>query len=90
VGKGGGTANYTVTITPSGGFNSPVTLSISGLPSGATGSFNPNPATTTSALTVNVPSSVRKGTYTFTVTGTGGTPTLTRTATAKLVKRPNP
>ena len=90
MGKGGGTANYTVTINRSNGFNSPVTLSISGLPAGATGSFNPNPATSTSALTVTVPSSVRKGTYTFTVTGTGGSPTLTRTATAKLVKRPNP
>jgi len=88
--RGGGTANYTVTITPSGGFNSPVTLSISGLPAGATGSFNPNPATSTSALTVTVPSSVSKGRYTFTVTGTGGSPTLTRTATAKLVKRPSP
>jgi hypothetical protein len=88
VGKNGGTANYTVTITPSGGFNSPVTLSISGLPSGATGSFNPNPATSTSALTVTVAASVRKGTYTFTVTGTNGS--LTHTATAKLVKRPNP
>src|SRR5204863_1587345 len=49
--RGGGTASYTVTITPTAGFNSSVTLSVSGLPAGATGSFNPNPATSTSALT---------------------------------------
>jgi hypothetical protein len=85
--RNGGTASYTVTITRSNGFNSPVTLSVSNLPSGATGSFNPNPGTTSSALTVNVSGSVAKGTYTFTVTGTGGSPTLTHTAQANLVKR---
>src|SRR5207237_915458 len=55
--RAGGTASYTVTITPTAGFNSSVTLSVSGLPAGATGSFNPNPATSTSALTITVSSS---------------------------------
>jgi hypothetical protein len=86
IGHNGGTLTYTVTITPVNGFNSPVTLSISGLPSGTTGSFNPNPATTTSTLTLNVGSSTRKGTYQFTVTGVGGTPPLTHTATATFKK----
>jgi hypothetical protein len=86
--RAGGTATYTVTITRTGGFSSPVTLSISGLPSGATGSFTPNPASgSSSTLNVTVSSSTRQGTYLFTVTGIGGTPTLTRTATATLVKR---
>ena len=67
-----------------------MTLSISGLPSGASGTFTPNPATQSSALKVTVPSSVSKGTYTFTVTGIGGTPTKTHTATAKLVKSQKP
>ncbi len=84
--RGGGTVSYTVTITPSNGFNSPVTLSVTGLPAGATGSFSPNPATSSSTLTVNVASSVNKGTYPFTVTGTGGSPAVTHTATANLVK----
>ena len=35
----GNTANYTVTISETGGFNSPITLSASGLPSGATATF---------------------------------------------------
>src|SRR5437762_1236216 len=88
--RGGGTATYTVTITPSGGFSSTVQLSVSGLPSGTTGSFSPNPATTSSTLTLNVSSSTAKGSYTFTVSGTGGTPALTRTATATLSKNNKP
>ena len=86
VGRTGGSAVYTVTINPTNGFNSAVTLSVSGLPAGTTGAFSPNPATTTSALTLTVNSSTRKGTYVFTVTGMGGSPTITRTTTATLVK----
>src|SRR5437762_7867178 len=86
--RGGGTATYTVTITPSGGFSSTVQLSVSGLPSGTTGSFSPNPATTSSTLTLNVSSSTAKGSYTFTVSGTSGT--LTHTATATLSKNNKP
>jgi len=85
--RAGGIATYTVTITRTGGFSSPVTLSIGGLPSGATGSFTPNPAAgNSSTLSVTVSSSAKQGTYPFTVTGIGGTPPLTRTATATLVK----
>jgi hypothetical protein len=73
-----------VTIAPSGGFNSTVALSVSGLPSGATGSFAPNPATNSSTLTVNAAASVSKGSYIFTVTGTGGSPVKTHTASAVL------
>jgi hypothetical protein len=86
IGRNGGTLTYTVTVTPVNGFNSPVTLSISGLPSGTTGNFVPNPTTTTSTLTLTVNSSTRKGTYQFTVTGVGGSPPLTHTAIAKFQK----
>ncbi|HXH51393.1 MAG TPA: hypothetical protein VNM47_18805, partial [Terriglobia bacterium] len=41
----GSNTTYTVTITPSGGFSAGVNLSVSGLPSGATSGFSPNPAT---------------------------------------------
>ena len=82
VAKGGTTAVYTVTVTRLNGFSAAVSLSVSGLPTGTTGAFSPNPATgTTSTLTLSVGTATAKGTFTFTVTGTGGTPTLTRTAT---------
>ncbi|HEX7516731.1 MAG TPA: hypothetical protein VF345_05535 [Chthoniobacterales bacterium] len=88
--RAGGIATYTVTITRTGGFSSPVTFTISGLPSGATGSFTPNPASgSSSTLRVTVNSSTRRGTYHFTITGKGGTPILTRTATATFVKTRN-
>lgn len=91
VGRAGGTATYTVTLTRTGGFADSVTLSVSGLPSGASGSFNPNPASgSSSTLTVTVSGSTARGTYPFTVTGTGGNPALTRTATATLVKTKKP
>src|SRR3989442_12992511 len=50
--QGNGTT-YTVTETPVNGFSGSVTLSVSGLPAGASGSFSPNPTTSTSVLTVS-------------------------------------
>ena len=38
-----GTASYTVTLTPGSGFTGTVDFSVSGLPTGATGSFIPRP-----------------------------------------------
>jgi hypothetical protein len=88
VARNGGTATYTVTITRTGGFSAQVTLSVSGLPSGTTGAFSPNPATGgSSTLTLTVSKTTLRNTYTFTVTGIGGSPTLTHTATAQLVKK---
>jgi len=69
--RGNGTANYTVTITPSGGFTGSVSFGVSGLPSGATASFSPNPATTSTTLSVTT-TNVKKGNYTLTITGTSG------------------
>ncbi len=63
-----------------------VYLDVGGLPAGAVGTFNPNPATGSSTLTVTVSSGVSRGTYILTVTGTGGTPAIQHTATATLVK----
>ncbi len=80
----GTTANYTVTITRTGGFAGAVSLSVAGLPSGATATFTPNPATgTSSALKVTVKITPR-GTFPLTVTGTSGA--LTHTASATLIK----
>ena len=64
------------------GFNSPVTLSVSGLPSGVTASFPTNPTTAYyNQLTFNVASSVPVGQYPLLITGTAGSLTETTTVT---------
>lgn len=80
--KRGKTATYTVIITPVNGFNGPVTLTLTGQPSGSTITFTPNPGTTTSTLTVRTPSSSKLQTYTLTAKGVNGG--LNHTATASL------
>lgn len=50
----GQTASFTVTVTPSGSFSSPVTLSCSNLPSQAACLINPNPVTPTGATNATV------------------------------------
>jgi cell division septation protein DedD len=88
VGRFGGTATYTVAIARTGGFNAAVTFTISALPTGATATFTPNPASgNSSTLRIVISPTVARGTYPFTVTGMGGTPVLTRTATASFKKR---
>jgi hypothetical protein len=79
----GGSTSYTVTITPSGGFSGSVTLAVTGLPGGASGTFNPNPATSSSTLAVTTDSSTAASSYSFTVTGTSGS--LSHTASGTLV-----
>jgi hypothetical protein len=67
----GGSATTTVTVAPQGGFGGAVTLSVSGLPAGATASFDQNPTTTSSLLTLGGGTAVA-GTYALTVTGVSG------------------
>jgi serine protease AprX len=71
VSPGQGTS-YTVTVTPSGGFSAAVTLGVTGLPAGTNGTFSPNPATSTSTLSVTTSASTPAGTYPLTITGAGG------------------
>jgi len=84
----GTNATSTVTVTSQNGFNSPTTLSASGLPSGVTAAFSTNPVTppangsATSTLTFTASSTATVGTSTVTVTGTSGT--VTHTATISL------
>ncbi|SNT41972.1 Serine protease, subtilase family [Granulicella rosea] len=54
------------------GFAGQVNLSVSGLPSGVTASFSPNPTTGTSLLTLTASSSTPVGQSVITVTGTSG------------------
>jgi uncharacterized membrane protein len=86
----GGSVSYTVSLTPVGGYASAVSLAISGLPSGATGTFNPasvTPSNTgaTSTLSVKVPFGASAGSYQLTITGTGSDPsTLTHSTNVTL------
>lgn len=71
----GNQTTYTVTITAQNGFTGTVNLTASGLPSGASASFNPSSITTsgTSTMTVTTQASTPTGTDTLTITGTSGT-----------------
>ncbi|PYX51663.1 MAG: hypothetical protein DMG76_31500, partial [Acidobacteria bacterium] len=82
----GGSTSYSVTISPTGGFSGQVNLSVSGLPSGATGSFTPNPATASSTLSVTTSTGTPTGSYTLTISGVSGT--LTHTTTVSLTAAP--
>jgi uncharacterized membrane protein len=68
----GGSTTYTITINQLNGFTGSVSLSVSGLPNRSSASFNPNPATTSSAFTVTTSHRTSTGTYTLTITGTSG------------------
>jgi uncharacterized membrane protein len=65
-------ATTQVRITPSGGFNGDVTLSASGMGSGVTASFTPNPAAGTSTLTLTAAQSATAETTMVTITGVSG------------------
>jgi subtilase family serine protease len=86
-----GTVNLTVSV--SGGFNSPVSLSVSGLPSGVTSTLTPAkfsaPGSGTSVLKLTAAASARPGSYTITVTATGGGITKTASSTLTLLAPPN-
>jgi hypothetical protein len=59
-------------VSPSQGFSKPVTLSVSGLPSGCSAAFSQNPVSPnqTVTLTVSTPSNIGLGNYNFTINGT--------------------
>jgi hypothetical protein len=85
----GNQGTSTISTTVSGGFNSSITLSASGAPTGTTVSFSPNPIAASgggnSTMTISVGASTAAGTYPITVTGNGGgiqqNATLTLTVT---------
>jgi len=83
----GGSGASTITVTSQNSFNSAVTLSASGLPSGVTASFSTSPLTppangsTTSTLTLAASSSAATGTATITITGASGSLSHSTTVT---------
>jgi hypothetical protein len=72
----GTSGNVSITTAISGGFNSAIALTATGLPSGVTASFSPSsiaaPGAGTSTLTLTVSSSTVPGTYSIMVIGSGG------------------
>lgn len=68
-GTGGAT---TIGVTPKNGFSSNVALSVTGLPSGVTASFNPSSTAATSTLTLSAGNTATTGTATLTISGTSG------------------
>jgi hypothetical protein len=85
--KRGDSGDYSITVTPTGGFNETVTFSVSGVPSDALASFSPAsvPGGGSSTLTIqtaNPPGS--RGTYTLTITGTSTSKTRSTTVTLKI------
>jgi hypothetical protein len=81
----GNAVNYNVAVSDVGGFSGPVSLSVSGLPAGASANFNPASVigSGSSTLSVSTSSATPLGSYTLTITGVSGA--VTHTATATLV-----
>ena len=79
----GQSKNVSINLTSILGFNNPVTLSFSSLPTGISGSFSPNPATpgSTSTLTLTNTNATPANTN-ITITGTSGA--LSKTANLQL------
>jgi hypothetical protein len=75
---------YTATVTAQNGFNAAVSLSVSGLPTGATASFSPTSITGggSSTLTVSTTTSTPAGNYNVTINAVSGS--ITRSDTVAL------
>ena len=81
----GSSGTSTITTTSIGGFNSAISLSSSGAPSGVTVTFNPTSipgGAGSSTMTMAVASGTATGTYPITVTASGGG--ITHTTTVNL------
>ena len=80
IAPGGAVGTSTITVTDVGGFTGNVSLAASGLPTGVTAGFSPNPTAGTSTLTLTASGSAALGgPTTVTITGTSGALTATTT-----------
>ena len=70
----GAGASYTATVAPLNGFTGAVAFTVTGLPSGATATFNPVSVTTSGSTTMNVSTTAATppGSYALTIRGTSG------------------
>jgi PKD repeat protein len=81
----GGSTSYTATVTAGAGFSGTVGFTVSGLPSGATASFNPGSVTSSGSTTLSISTSgtTPAGSYPLTIAGTSGS--LSHTVNVTLV-----
>lgn len=84
--RAGDSAAYNLNLASECGFSENVSLSVTGLPSGASASFGPNnfvpaPGGTPDTMTVSTTRSVTPGTYPLTITATSATKSHTASAT---------
>ena len=88
----GNSTSFTVTLASSGGFSGTSTLSVSGLPAGAAGTFAPAAVTGsgTSTLTIDTLNATAPGTYPLTVTATAGSVIHTADVTLIVAVLPPP
>lgn len=86
--RGGGSVGYTVTVNSVNGFGGSVSLSVTGLPAGSSGTFAPASVTpgAPSILTIRTASTPR-GTFRFTVSGASSGLTRTTSGTLRVTKR---
>jgi PKD repeat protein len=80
----GGSTTYTATVAPVNGFTGVVTFSVTGLPAGASATFNPTSVGTSGTTTMTVSTNAATtptGTYSIVIRATSGprTRTVTRT-----------
>lgn len=88
--QGSGTS-YTTSTAGLNGFSGSISLSVSGLPAGASASFSPSSVTAGGSSTLSVNSgTAATGSYTLTVTGTASTGTHTNTVTLVINAVPVP
>lgn len=87
----GNSSNYQVTVSSNNTFAGPISFSVSGLPSGVSGTFAPTSVTlgnsqTNNTIRLNIVTqpTVTSGDYTLTITGTG-----TNTATGTVITQPS-
>jgi hypothetical protein len=85
----GSTATSTIAITRTS-FTASVDLSASGLPTGVTAAFSPDPTTGNSSVVTFTAAAAATtgGPVNVTISGTGGTPALTRTTTDRAHRQP--
>jgi hypothetical protein len=80
----------TITVTGADGFTGSVALAVTGLPAGVTASFDTNPTTSSSDLTLTASSSASLGgPFTVTITGTSGGQTDSTTMQLTVVVPPS-